>query len=277
MVAQKNAQKDEPTENDIYRVGTLGIIIQLLRLPDGTVKVLVEGKQRAGIREYLPSEDFFFVAVEEIPDVDDPNSVRAEALIRSIREAFETYAKLSKKIHMEIIGTIASIDEPSKLADTWFPSQRQAEITEDPRDLQHHRPSRDHLRNDACGDEILEVEEKIKRRVKKQMEKTQKDYYLNEQMRAIQKEMGEKEQNEIADLEKKLKQKKLSEEAHKKVKSELKKLQPRCPPRRPLSGTTSTGCSPARGRKDGKSLYLRNPKRSSKRTTTASRRSRSGF
>ena len=233
MVAQKNAQKDEPTENDIYRVGTLGIIIQLLRLPDGTVKVLVEGKQRAGVREYLPSDDFFFVAVEEIPDVDDPNSVRAEALIRSIREAFETYAKLSKKIHMEIIGTIASIDEPSKLADIVV-SHLNVKLEDKQKILEIFNIT-DRLETIyemmLAEIEILEVEEKIKRRVKKQMEKTQKDYYLNEQMRAIQKEMGEKDdfKNEIADLEKKLKQKKLSEEAHKKVKSELKKLQMMAP------------------------------------------------
>ncbi len=228
MVAQKNAQKDEPTENDIYRVGTLGIIIQLLRLPDGTVKVLVEGKQRAGVREYLPSDDFFFVAVEEIPDVDDPNSVRAEALIRSIREAFETYAKLSKKIHMEIIGTIASIDEPSKLADIVV-SHLNVKLEDKQKILEIFNIT-DRLETIyemmLAEIEILEVEEKIKRRVKKQMEKTQKDYYLNEQMRAIQKEMGEKDDfsSEIEELEKRLKAKKLSEEAQKKVKHEIKKL-----------------------------------------------------
>ena len=233
MVAQKNAQKDEPTENDIYRVGTLGIIIQLLRLPDGTVKVLVEGKQRAGVREYLPSDDFFFVAVEEIPDVDDPNNVRAEALIRSIREAFETYAKLSKKIHMEIIGTIASIDEPSKLADIVV-SHLNVKLEDKQKILEIFNVT-DRLETIyemmLAEIEILEVEEKIKRRVKKQMEKTQKDYYLNEQMRAIQKEMGEKDdfKNEIAELEKRLKQKKLSEEASKKVRQEIKKLQMMAP------------------------------------------------
>ncbi len=233
MVAQKNAQKDEPSENDIYRVGTLGIIIQLLRLPDGTVKVLVEGKQRGVIREYLSDEEFFHVSVDEVPDVDDANTIRSEALIRSIREAFETYAKLSKKVHVEIIGTIASIDEPSKLADIVV-SHLSVKLEDKQKILEIFNVT-DRLETIyemmLAEIEILEVEEKIKRRVKKQMEKTQKDYYLNEQMRAIQKEMGEKDdfKNEIAELEKKLKQKKLSEEAQKKVKAELKKLQMMAP------------------------------------------------
>jgi ATP-dependent Lon protease len=117
MAAQKSAQKDEPSENDIHKIGSIGIIIQLLRLPDGTVKVLVEGKKRGVIREYLPNDDFFLVKVEEIQDIDDGNQVRAEALVRNIRESFENYAKLSKKVHVEIVGTIASIESSSKLAD----------------------------------------------------------------------------------------------------------------------------------------------------------------
>ena len=233
MVAQKNAQKDEPSENDIYRVGTLGIIIQLLRLPDGTVKVLVEGKQRGVIREYLSDEEFFHVSVDEVPDVDDANTIRSEALIRSIREAFETYAKLSKKVHVEIIGTIASIDEPSKLADIVV-SHLSVKLEDKQKILEIFNVT-DRLETIyemmLAEIEILEVEEKIKRRVKKQMEKTQKDYYLNEQMRAIQKEMGEKDdfKSEIAELEKRLKNKKLSEEAQKKVKAEIKKMQMMAP------------------------------------------------
>ncbi|MCE5283848.1 MAG: LON peptidase substrate-binding domain-containing protein, partial [Deltaproteobacteria bacterium] len=117
MVAQKSAQKDDPGEEDIYRIGTIGIIIQLLRLPDGTVKVLVEGKRRGIIREYLPNEDFFLVRAEEVDDQDDIDRVKVEALMRSIRESFETYAKMTKKVHLEMVGTIASIEEPSKLAD----------------------------------------------------------------------------------------------------------------------------------------------------------------
>ena len=233
MVAQKSAQKDEPAENDIYKVGCIGVIIQLLRLPDGTVKVLVEGKKRGIIKEYLPNEEFFLVTVEEIQDVDDENQVKAEALTRNIRDSFETYAKLSKKVHMEMVNTIASIDNNSKLTDV-VASHISLKLEEKQKLLEIFNVN-DRLESVyelMLGEiEIMEVEEKIKRRVKKQMEKTQKDYYLNEQMRAIQKEMGEKDdfKNEIAELEKRLKQKKLSEEAYKKVKHEIKKLQMMAP------------------------------------------------
>ena len=234
MVAQKNAKKDDPAEEDIYRVGTIGIIIQLLRLPDGTVKVLVEGKTRGAISEYVKNDDFFLVKVSEIDDVDDdPNDVRKQALMRSIKESFELYLKLSKKIHVEMMGTIAAIDDPSKLADVVV-THLNVKLEDKQKIMEIYSIGE---RLEAIYSlmlseiEILQVEEKIKRRVKKQMEKTQKDYYLNEQMRAIQKEMGEKDdfRNEIADLEKRLKQKKLSEEATKKVRQEIKKLQMMAP------------------------------------------------
>ncbi len=233
MVAQKSAQKDEPSENDIYRIGTVGIIIQLLRLPDGTVKVLVEGKKRGIIREYISMEDYFTVKVEEIEEEGEGDRVKGEALLRSLNEAFESYVKLSKKVHVEMVNTISSIESPSKLADVIVShvsvkledKQRILEIINVPERLEA-------VYEMLLGEiEILQVEEKIKRRVKKQMEKTQKDYYLNEQMRAIQKEMGEKDdlKSEIADLEKRLKQKKLPEEAQKKVKAEIKKMQMMAP------------------------------------------------
>jgi len=117
MVAQKNAKKDDPVQDDIYTVGTIGIIIQLLRLPDGTVKVLVEGKTRGVIKEYLPNNDFFLVSVREIEDVDDRDEIKKQALMRSIKESFELYLKLSKKVHLEMMGTIVAIEDPSKLAD----------------------------------------------------------------------------------------------------------------------------------------------------------------
>jgi ATP-dependent Lon protease len=234
MVAQKNAKKDDPTEDDIYRVGTIGIIIQLLRLPDGTVKVLVEGKNRGVIKEYLKNDEFFLVKVNEIEDVDnDANDVRKQALMRSIKESFELYLKLSKKVHVEMMGTIAAIEDPSKLADVVI-THLNVKLEDKQKIMEIYDISE---RLEAIYSlmlseiEILQVEEKIKRRVKKQMEKTQKDYYLNEQMRAIQKEMGEKDdfRNEIAELEKRLKQKKLSEEASKKVRQEIKKLQMMAP------------------------------------------------
>ncbi len=228
LVAQKSAQKDEPSEEDIYNLGTLGVIIQLLRLPDGTVKALVEGKQRATVRDYIPNPDHFVVEIEEVPEMGAETAGSVQAVGRVLVEAFKNYAKLSRKIQPELVDTIAAIDNAAKLSDVIAShlgvklEKKQAllEITDAGERLEK-------LYSMIIGEiEILELEEKIKRRVKKQMEKTQKDYYLNEQMRAIQKEMGEKDDfsSEIEELEKRLKGKKLSEEAQKKVKHEIKKL-----------------------------------------------------
>ncbi|MCG6533736.1 MAG: endopeptidase La [Syntrophales bacterium LBB04] len=233
LVAQKNAKKDEPHEEDIYNVGTIGTIIQLLRLPDRTVKVLVEGRVRGVIKEYLHDEEFFYAKVEEIAELPDPDLQMTDALMRSIKESFEAYLKLSKKVHVEISSTIAAMDNSSKFADIVI-SNINVKLEDRQKILEIFNINE---RLEAiyalivAENEILQVEEKIKRRVKKQMEKTQKDYYLNEQMRAIQKEMGDKDdiKNEIAELEKRLKQKKLSEEAGKKVKQEIKKLQMMAP------------------------------------------------
>jgi len=228
LVAQKSAQKDEPNEDDIYKIGTLGVIIQLLRLPDGTVKALVEGKKRATVREYIPNPDHFVVEIDEVPETGSESAGSVQAVGRVLVEAFKNYAKLSRKIQPELVDTIAAIDNAAKLSDVIAShlgvklEKKQAllEITDGGERLEK-------LYSMIVGEiEILELEEKIKRRVKKQMEKTQKDYYLNEQMRAIQKEMGDKDDfsSEIEDLEKRLKGKKLSEEAQKKVKHEIKKL-----------------------------------------------------
>jgi ATP-dependent Lon protease len=228
LVAQKSAQKDEPTEEDIYEIGTLGVIIQLLRLPDGTVKALVEGKKRAMARKYIPNPEHFVVEIEEVPETSSESTGSSHAVARVLVEAFKNYAKLSRKIQPELVDTIAAIDNPAKLSDVIAShlgvklEKKQAllEITDAGERLEK-------LYSLIIGEiEILELEEKIKRRVKKQMEKTQKDYYLNEQMRAIQKEMGDKDDfsSEIEELEKRLKGKKLSEEAQKKVKHEIKKL-----------------------------------------------------
>jgi ATP-dependent Lon protease len=233
MVAQKNAKKDDPNQEDIYSVGTIGIIIQLLRLPDGTVKVLVEGKTRGVIKEYLKNEDFFLVKINEINDIDDHNEVKKQALMRSIKESFELYLKLSKKIHVEMMGTIAAIEDASKLADVVVTHLNvKLEDKQKIMEIFNITERLEAIYSLMLSEiEILQVEEKIKRRVKKQMEKTQKDYYLNEQMRAIQKEMGEKDdfRNEVVELERRLKQKKMSEEATKKVRQEIKKLQMMAP------------------------------------------------
>ncbi|HNT56807.1 MAG TPA: AAA family ATPase, partial [Syntrophales bacterium] len=214
--------------------GTIGQIIQLLRLPDGTVKVLVEGKSRGEIREYVSHPDFFLVHVEELQDVlDEKEMVSAKALMRNILDAFEQYAKLGKKIPNEVIATLTAIEDPSRLADV-AASHLNVKLEDKQSILQTVRVGErlEKIYGLLVSEvEILEVEERIKRRVKKQMEKTQKDYYLNEQMRAIQKEMGEEDsfKTEIKELEKRLKEKKLTEEAHKKVKNEIKKLKMMAP------------------------------------------------
>ena len=235
MVAQKSAQKDEPTENDIYKVGTIGIIIQLLRLPDGTVKVLVEGKTRGVIKEFNEAAEYFSVEVEEVEEDDESygDRVKSEALMRSLNESFVSYVKLGKKVHMEMINTVSTIESPSKLADV-IVSHVGVKLEEKQKILEILSVAErlEAVYELLLGEiEILQVEEKIKRRVKKQMEKTQKDYYLNEQMQAIQKEMKKKDdlKSEIADLEKRLKAKKMPEEAYKKVKAEIKKMQMMAP------------------------------------------------
>jgi len=229
MVAQKNAKDDDPGPEDIYTMGTIGIIIQLLRLPDGTVKVLVEGKSRGVIKEYLPNHDFFLVKVQEIADVDDGDAVKKQALMRSIKESFELYLKLSKKVHIEILGTVTAIEDASKLADVVI-THLNVKLEDKQRiiEILNINERLEAIYTLMLSEiEILQIEEKIKRRVKKQVEKTQKDFYLNEQMRAIQKEMGDKDdlRNEINELERRLKQKRMPEEAVKKIKQEIKKLQ----------------------------------------------------
>jgi ATP-dependent Lon protease len=230
LAAQRSAKTNDPTPDDIYVVGTLGTIVQLLRLADGTVKVLVEGRQRARVRRYLDSADFFQVELEEIVEA-IPTDVEVEALIRSVQSTFEVYVKLNKKVQPEVLMSVQSIDDAGKLSDTIAAnlptiklSDRQALL-----EMEDAKKRLERLYELMQAEiEILQVEKKIRSRVKKQMEKTQKEYYLNEQMQAIQKELGGGERdefkNEIAEIEEKLKTKKLSEEALGKVKKELKKL-----------------------------------------------------
>jgi ATP-dependent Lon protease len=227
LAAQKDAKTNEPAEDDIYRVGTLGTVVQLLRLPDGTVKVLVEGKKRARIAKYLDDGEFFLVEVEPIEEAFE-KTTEIEALIRTVNSTFENYVKLNKKIPPEMIMSVASIDEPSRLSDT-IVAHLGIKLEDKQQLLEMLNPAErlekvlGFMRSEI---EILEVEKRIRSRVKKQMEKTQKEYYLNEQMRAIQKELGEKDEfkNEIQELEEKIKQKKMSAEAREKAEKELKKL-----------------------------------------------------
>lgn len=227
LAAQKDAKTNNPEPKDIYVVGTIGTIIQLLRLPDGTVKVLVEGKRRVRIKNFINNDSFFSVQVDEIEE-DADNIVEAQALIRSVKNTFETYVKLNKRIPPEILMRVSSIDNPGELADI-IVAQLNLKLEEKQKVLEILDPAKrlEHLLNTMTGEiEILEVEKKIRTRVKKQMERSQKEYYLNEQMQAIQKELGEKDdyQAELQDLETKAKGKKLTKDAFEKIMKEIKKL-----------------------------------------------------
>ncbi len=230
LAAQKNAKTNEPTPDDIFQVGTLGTIMQLLRLPDGTVKVLVEGKRRARIKKFPQTEEYFLVDVEEIPEA-SARGVEVEALMRSVQSAFEMYLKLNKKVGPEVLMSVQTIDDAARLSDTIIAHLPTIKLTDRQSLLENEdavkRLERLHELMQA-EIEILQVEKKIRSRVKKQMEKTQKEYYLNEQMQAIQKELGggdrDEFKNEIHEIEEQLKTKRMSKEATAKVKKELKKL-----------------------------------------------------
>ena len=227
LSSQKDAKTNEPTEEDIYKIGTLGTVVQMLKLPDGTVKVLIEGKKRAKVARFVANPDFFLVEVEEAPEIVERNT-EVEALTREVHTTFENYVKLKKKIPPEMVMSVSSIDDPARLSDTIVAhlgiklGDRQ-NLLETFNAAERLEKVLAHMRAEI---EILEVERRIRSRVKKQMERSQKEYYLNEQMRAIQKELGEKDEfkNEIQEIEEKIKQKKLSPEAKDKVEKELKKL-----------------------------------------------------
>ena len=228
LAAQRKAKTNDPTPQDIFEMGTIGTIIQLLRLPDGTVKVLVEGKQRARIERFVPNEEFFLCEVEQVDELSQ-SSVEVEALMRSVQTTFESYVKLNKRIPPEMLMTVQTIDDAARLADTIVVHLSSIKLNDRQEILETTDPIKRlerlyELMNAEI--EILQVEKKIRSRVKKQMEKTQKEYYLNEQMQAIQKELGERDEfkNEIQELEDKIKTKKLSKEGSLKVKKELKKL-----------------------------------------------------
>jgi ATP-dependent Lon protease len=227
LSSQKDAKTNDPTEEDIYKIGTLGAVVQMLKLPDGTVKVLIEGKKRAKVARFIANPDFFLVDVEDAPEVIERNT-EVEALVREVHTTFENYVQLKKKIPPEMVMSVSSIDEPGRLADTivahlGIKLEDRQNLLETINAAERLEKVLGHMRAEI---EILEVERRIRSRVKKQMERSQKEYYLNEQMRAIQKELGEKDEfkNEIQEIEEKLKQKKLSAEAKDKVEKELKKL-----------------------------------------------------
>ncbi|MDX9859819.1 MAG: endopeptidase La [Rhodospirillales bacterium] len=232
LVAQKNAAQDDPTTEDIYHVGTVSTVLQLLKLPDGTVKVLVEGGQRARILDYADNADFFQARVEPIVE-QEGESKELEALGRSVVTQFEQYIRLNKKIPPEVLVSINQIEDPGKLADT-VASHLALKISEKQELLEiatvAERLERvySHMESEIG---VLQVEKKIRNRVKRQMEKTQREYYLNEQLKAIQKELGETEdgRDEAAELEERITKTKLSKEAREKALGEVKKLKSMSP------------------------------------------------
>ncbi len=227
LVAQRQATTVSPQEKDIFQVGTLGTILQILRLPDNTVKVLIEGKRRAKIVEYIETDRMIQAEVEELSDVTE-STVELEALIRSLKGTFENYVKLNKRIPPEMLMSVNSIEDPSRMADL-IVAHLNLKLEDKQEILEIQNPSQrlEKLLHLMQGEiEILQVERRIRSRVKKQMERSQKEYYLNEQMQAIQKELGEKDEfkAELQALEKQIRSKPMSKEAKEKAGRELKKL-----------------------------------------------------
>ncbi|GKT07829.1 Lon protease [Desulforhabdus sp. TSK] len=227
LSAQTKAKMDDPQESDIHRIGTIANILQILRLPDGTVKVLVEGDLRARVLHFLPNHEYFQVQLEALEEPPQ-NPLEIEALRRNLRAAFETYSKHNKKITQEVLDAVAAVEDPSRLTDTvaaYMPLNLELkQMLLETLDVSRRMEKLfGHIRAEI---EIIQTEERIKGRVKKQMEKTQREYYLNEQMRAIQKEMGDKDdfKSELEELEKRIKRKRLSKEAGAKITAEFKKL-----------------------------------------------------
>jgi ATP-dependent Lon protease len=227
LATQKNSADDDPQPSAIYDVGVIGTVLQLLKLPDGTVKVLVEGKSRAAIHRFTEQSEFYEAETVEIAD-EAGESHEAEALSRAVIEQFENYVKLNKKVPPEALSSIPQITEPSKLADQ-VASHLSVKISDKQDLLQLFEVPRRLERVYALMEgeiSVLQVEKKIRSRVKRQMEKTQREYYLNEQMKAIQRELGETDdaRDEILELEKRIRKTKLSKEARSKADAELKKL-----------------------------------------------------
>ncbi|GIX11914.1 endopeptidase La [Elioraea sp.] len=232
LVTQKNAAQDDPGVDDIYHVGTVSTVLQLLKLPDGTVKVLVEGGKRARIAAFKETEAFFEAFVEPVEE-QAADARELEALARTVVGQFEQYIKLNKKIPPEVLVSINQIEDPSKLADT-VASHLSLKIPEK-QELLETASVAERLERVFAHMEseigVLQVEKRIRNRVKRQMEKTQREYYLNEQLKAIQKELGEGEEgrDEAAELEEKIKKTRLSKEAREKAMAELKKLRTMSP------------------------------------------------
>ncbi len=231
LATQKNAAEDDPSEESIFSMGTLATVLQLLKLPDGTVKVLVEGAARASVKRYVRTEEYYEAEASVIAeDLGEP--VEVEALARSVVSEFESYVKLNKKVSAEVVAAVGQIEDFSKLADT-VASHLSIKIGDKQDILETESVAK---RLEKCLGmmeseiSVLQVEKRIRTRVKRQMEKTQREYYLNEQMKAIQKELGDEDgRDELGELEERIKNTKLSKEANDKAMAELKKLRQMSP------------------------------------------------
>ena len=227
LIAQKSAEMDDPEPEDLYDVGTLATILQLLKLPDGTVKVLVEGAERAQV-DRLHVGDHFSAEIEILDEEDRHDEREVDVLVRSIIAQFEQYVKLNKKVPPEILTSLSGIDEPGRLADT-VAAHMALKLAEKQRILEivDVKTRLEQILGIIEGEiDVLQIEKRIRGRVKQQMEKSQREYYLNEQMKAIQKELGEMEDapNELAELEQKIEKAGMTKEAREKATSELNKL-----------------------------------------------------
>ena len=232
LVTQKSPSEDDPGPSELYSVGTIGTILQLLKLPDGTVKVLVEGGERVEIKKLNDEKAYLEAEVVEIEDTTAMNE-ELEALARAVITQFEQYVKLNKKIPPEVIVSINQIEEPTKMADTIashlaLKIDQKQELLEIPTTAERLERVYGFMEGEIG---VLQVEKRIRSRVKRQMEKTQREYYLNEQMKAIQKELGEGEDglDELGELNKKIEETKMPKEAKERAEAELKKLRQMSP------------------------------------------------
>lgn len=227
LATQKDSAVEDPQSDDIYHIGTLGTVVQMLKLPDGTVKVLIEGMERVKISKFLKNKEFLEAEAEVIPEAKTKNSLELEALVRAVLSQFEEYVKLSKKTPPEVLVSVNQIEDFGKLADT-IAAHLSLKIADKQALLEGKTLAERFEKILGFMDAeltVLEVENKIKSRVKKQMEKSQKEYYLNEQMKAIQKELGDgDEDGEITEYMKRIEKTKLSKEAKEKALAEVKKL-----------------------------------------------------
>ena len=206
LLAQKNAEVDDPAPKDLYQLGTLSTILQMLKLPDGTIKVLVEGGERVQVDSILETNEYFSASTQALEKAVLVDDREAEVLLRSVLNLFDQYVKLNKKVPPEILTSLSGIDDPSRLADTIaahmsLKLDEKQEILE----IQNPRERIEHIMSKIEGEiDLMQIEKRIRGRVKQQMEKSQREYYLNEQMKAIQKELGDMEDtpNELEDLQK---------------------------------------------------------------------------